>query len=73
MSKFVVLTKSLQPGGIIGMSDVRFVQRDANPGVGYFRNIDDVVGRRQKGHSRSIRSFAPAILSLIMPSIKISL
>ena len=48
LSKFVVLTKSLQPGEIIGMGDVRLVQRDANPGVGYFRDIDDVVGRRAK-------------------------
>ena len=48
LSKFVVLTKSLQPGEIIGMGDVRLVQREANPGVGYFRDIDDVVGRKAK-------------------------
>ena len=46
--KFVVLTKSLQTGEIIGADDVRVVRRDANPGVGYFRNIDDVVGRKVK-------------------------
>lgn len=48
MTKFVVLTKSLRPGEIIGMDDVILVRRDANPGVGYFRNIDDVVGRKTK-------------------------
>jgi flagella basal body P-ring formation protein FlgA len=46
--KFVVLTKSLQTGEIIGADDVRVVSRDANPGVGYFRNINDVVGRKVK-------------------------
>ena len=48
MSRFVVLTKSLQKGEIIAMDDVKFVERDANPGVGYFRNIEDVVGRKTK-------------------------
>ena len=38
-----MLTKSLQTGEIIGGDDVRVVSRDANPGVGYFRNINDVV------------------------------
>ena len=47
-SKFVVLTKSLQSGEIIGMDDVMLIQRDANPGVGYFSNVDDVVGRKAK-------------------------
>ena len=47
-SKFVVLTKSLQPGEIIGADDVKLVQRDIKPGVGYFRDIDDVVGRIAK-------------------------
>ena len=47
-AKFVVLTKSLQTGEIIGADDVRLVTRDANPGVGYFRNINDVVGRKAK-------------------------
>ena len=48
LSEFVVLTKSLQPGAIIRIDDVMLGQRDANPGVGYFRNIDDVVGRKVK-------------------------
>lgn len=47
-SKFVVLTKSLQPGEIISMDDVKLVQRDASPGLGYFRDIEDVVGRKAK-------------------------
>ena len=47
-SKFVVLTKSLQSGEIIGIDDVMLIQRDANPGVGYFSNVDDVVGRKAK-------------------------
>ena len=47
-SKFVVLTKSLQPGEIIGTDDVMLIQRDANPGVGYFSDVDDVVAERQK-------------------------
>ena len=47
-AKFVVLTKSLQTGEIIGADDVSLVSRDANPGVGYFRDIDDVVGRKAK-------------------------
>ena len=47
-AKFVVLTKSLQTGEIIGADDVKVVSRDANPGVGYFRNINDVVGRKVK-------------------------
>ena len=47
-AKFVVLTKSLQTGEIIGADDVRLVSRDANPGVGYFRDINDVVGRKAK-------------------------
>ena len=47
-AKFVVLTKSLQTGEIIGADDVTLVSRDANPGVGYFRDINDVVGRKAK-------------------------
>jgi len=47
-ANFVVLTKSLQKGEIIGADDVRLVSRDANPGVGYFRDINDVVGRKAK-------------------------
>ena len=47
-SKFVVLTKSLQPGEIIDTDDVMLIQRDANPGVGYFSDVDDVVGRKAK-------------------------
>ena len=47
-AKFVVLIKSLQKGEIIGTDDVRLVSRDANPGVGYFRDINDVVGRKAK-------------------------
>ena len=47
-AKFVVMTKSLQTGEIIGADDVRLVSRDANPGVGYFRDINDVVGRKAK-------------------------
>ena len=47
-SQYVVLTKSLQPGEIIGIDDVRRIQRDTNPGVGYFRDIADVVGRKAK-------------------------
>jgi flagella basal body P-ring formation protein FlgA len=47
-SKFVVVTKSLQPGEIIGTDDVILIQRDANPGVGYFSDVDDVVGRKAK-------------------------
>ena len=43
-----MLTKSLQTGEIIGADDVRLVQRDTNPGVGHFRDIDDVVGRKAK-------------------------
>ena len=48
LSKFVVLTKSLQLGEVIGMDDVRVVQSDANPGIGYFRNINNVIGRKAK-------------------------
>ena len=47
-AKFVVLTKSLKSGQIIRADDVRLVNRDANPGIGYFRDIDDVVGRKTK-------------------------
>jgi flagella basal body P-ring formation protein FlgA len=47
-SKFVVVTKSLQPGEIIGIDDVILIQRDANPGVGYFSDVNDVVGRKAK-------------------------
>ncbi len=47
-AKFVILSKSLQTGEIIGADDVRLVQRDVNPGVGYFRDINDVVGRKAK-------------------------
>ena len=47
-AKFVVLTKSLQAGEIIGLQDVRLDNRDVNPGVGYFRYINDVVGRKAK-------------------------
>ena len=47
-AKFVVLTKSLQAGEIIGVDDVSLVSRDTNPGVGYFRDINDVVGRKAK-------------------------
>ena len=46
--KFVVLTKSLKKGEIISADDVMLVSRDANPGVGYFRDINDVVGRKAK-------------------------
>ena len=48
LAKFVVLTKSMQRGEMISADDVMLVQRDANPGVGYFRDIDDVVGRKAK-------------------------
>ena len=48
LAKFVVLTKSMQRGEIISADDVMLVQRDTNPGVGYFRDIDDVVGRKAK-------------------------
>ena len=47
-TKFVVLAKSLQAGEIIGADDVTLVNRDANPGIGYFRDINDVVGRKAK-------------------------
>jgi flagella basal body P-ring formation protein FlgA len=47
-TKFVVLTKSLQTGEIISADDVKLVSRDTNPGVGYFRDINDVVGRKAK-------------------------
>ena len=47
-SKFVVLTKSLQSGEIIDVDDVMLIQRNANPGLGYFSNVDDVVGRKAK-------------------------
>ena len=47
-AEFVVLTKSLQNGEIIGADDVRLVQRDTNPGVGHFRDVYDVVGRKVK-------------------------
>ena len=47
-AKFVVLTKSLQAGEIISADDVRLISRDANPGVGYFYDINDVVGRKAK-------------------------
>ena len=61
-NKFVVVTKSLQTGEIIGADDVKLARRDANPGVGYFHNINDVVGRKQQnGPSISIKSFAPGI------------
>ena len=48
LAQFVVLTKSMQRGEMISADDVMLVQRDANPGVGYFRDIDDVVGRKAK-------------------------
>ena len=48
LAKFVVLTKSVQRGEIISAVDVMLVQRAAIPGVGYFHDIDDVVGRRAK-------------------------
>jgi len=48
LAKFVVLTKSVQRGEIISAVDVMLVQRAGNPGVGYFHDIDDVVGRRAK-------------------------
>ena len=48
LAKFVVLTKSMQRGEIISADDVMLVQRDTNPGVGYFHDIDDVVGRKAK-------------------------
>ena len=48
LAQFVVLTKSMQRGEIISADDVMLVQRDTNPGVGYFRDIDDVVGRKAK-------------------------
>ncbi len=47
-AKFVVLAKSLQTGEIIGADDVTVVNRDANPGIGYFRDVNDVVGRKTK-------------------------
>ena len=47
-AKFIVLTKSVQRGEIISADDVMLVQRDANPGLGYFHDIDDVVGRKAK-------------------------
>ena len=47
-AEFVVLTKSLQNGEIIGVDDVRLVRRDTNPGVGHFRDVYDVVGRKVK-------------------------
>ena len=47
-AKVVVLTKSLQAGEIIGANDIRLVSSDANPGVGYFRDINDVIGRKAK-------------------------
>ena len=47
-AKFVVLIKSVQKGKIIGADDVRLVSRDANPGVGYFRDVNDVAGRKAK-------------------------
>ena len=48
LAQFVVLTKSIQRGEIISADDVMLVQRDGNPGIGYFRDIDDVVGRKAK-------------------------
>lgn len=48
LAQFVLLTKSMQRGEIISADDVMLVQRDTNPGVGYFRDIDDVVGRKVK-------------------------
>ncbi len=48
LSKFVVVKKSLQPGEIVDMDDVGLVQRNTNPGLGYFSDIDDVVGRKAK-------------------------
>ena len=72
-AKFVVLTKSLQTGEIIGVEDVSLVSRDTNPGVGYFRDIKDVVGRRQNEQSISIKLSVPDIWSLIMLSRKINL
>ncbi len=47
-AKFVVLTKSLQTGEIINADDVRLVKSDTNPGLGHFRDIDDVLGRKAK-------------------------
>jgi flagella basal body P-ring formation protein FlgA len=48
LSSLVVLAKSLQKGEIITIDDVKLVQRDANPGVGYFRTLDEVIGRKTK-------------------------
>ena len=48
LAKFVVLTKSVQTGEIIGADAVRLINGDANPGVGYFRDVNDVVGRKAK-------------------------
>lgn len=48
LAEFVVLTKSVQRGEIIDFDDVMLVQRDTNPGVGYFHDIHDVVGRKAK-------------------------
>ena len=48
IARFVVLTKSLQKGELIGADDVKLIQRHTNPGVGHFRRVDDVVGRKAK-------------------------
>ena len=48
--------------------DVSLVSRDFNPGVGYFRDINDVAVAKQP--SILIKSFVPGIQSLIMPSRK---
>lgn len=47
-TKFVVLTKSLQTGEIINVDDVRLVEGGTNPGLGHFRDINDVLGRKAK-------------------------
>ena len=46
--EYVVPIKSMQRGEIIGSEDVVVVQRQKHPGKGYFRNKDDVIGRKAK-------------------------
>jgi flagella basal body P-ring formation protein FlgA len=48
LSKFVVLTKSVKRGEVITADDVMIVRRPGSPGVSYYSNLNDVVGRKAK-------------------------
>jgi len=48
LAPVVVLTKSIQRGEIITADALKIVRHDKNPGAGYFRDQNDVIGRRAK-------------------------